>query len=56
MPVLEVWKADDCIVMKRSMASGLRRRRQSAVLQGQHPMLFGDARQSVTSVLTALRA
>ena len=37
MPVLEVWKAKTSIVMKRSMASGLRRRRQSALLQGQQP-------------------
>ena len=37
MPVLEVWKAKHSIVMKRSMASGLRGRRQSALLQGQQP-------------------
>ncbi|MEJ0001315.1 MAG: hypothetical protein WDO13_20445 [Verrucomicrobiota bacterium] len=29
MPVLEVWKAKTSIVMKRSMALGLRGRRQS---------------------------
>ncbi len=37
MPVLEVWKAKTIIVMKRSMAIGLRRRGQPAVLQGQQP-------------------
>ena len=37
MPVLEVWKAKTSIVMKRSHGLGLRRRRQSAVLQGEQP-------------------
>ncbi len=37
MPVLEVWKAKDVVVFKRSMAAGLRRRAEPAVLQGQHP-------------------
>ena len=35
MPVLTVWNADDVIVFKRSMASGLRRRAEPAVLPRQ---------------------
>jgi hypothetical protein len=37
MPVLEVWKAETSIVMKRSHGFRLRRRRQSALLQGEQP-------------------
>ena len=35
MPVLEVWKATQVIVFKRSMATGLRRRPEPAVLPRQ---------------------
>ena len=37
MPVLEVWKARNVVVFKRSMATGLRRSAEPAVLQGEQP-------------------
>ena len=45
MPVLEVWKAKTSIVMKRSMASGLRRRDNPLFYKENNRMLFGDARR-----------
>ena len=36
MPVIRVWEAEQVIVFKRSMATGLRRRAEPAVLPGEH--------------------
>ena len=44
-----------CVVMKRGDGLRLRRRRQPAVLQGQHRMLFGDAKKNVDAILAGLR-
>ena len=43
MPVLEVWKAATRRDAQARHGGGLRGRRQPALLQRQHAMLFGDA-------------
>jgi len=55
MPVLEVWKANACIVMKRSMASGYAGVDNPLFYKNNTWMLFGDAKKMVEEVLTALR-
>jgi NAD(P) transhydrogenase subunit beta len=54
MPVLEVWKAAKVIMLKRGMAAGYAGVDNPLVYNDNTMMLFGDARQSVTKVLTAL--
>ena len=54
MPVLEVWKAHTAIVMKRSMASGYAGVDNPLFFKDNTRMLFGDAKQSLDSVLNAL--
>ena len=54
MPVLEVWKAQTAIVMKRSMASGYAGVDNPLFFKDNTRMLFGDAKQSLDSVLKAL--
>ncbi|MBI2803269.1 MAG: Re/Si-specific NAD(P)(+) transhydrogenase subunit beta [Gammaproteobacteria bacterium] len=56
MPVLEVWKARISIVMKRSMASGYAGVDNPLFYKENNRMLFGDAKQMLEAVLTALRA
>jgi NAD(P) transhydrogenase subunit beta len=56
MPVLQVWKAAKVIVLKRSMAAGYAGVDNPLVYNDNTLMLFGDAKQSVTKLLTALRA
>ncbi|MEW6320433.1 MAG: Re/Si-specific NAD(P)(+) transhydrogenase subunit beta [Acidobacteriota bacterium] len=55
MPVLEVWKATACIVMKRSMASGYAGVENPLFYKDNTHMLFGDARKMVEEMLTELR-
>ena len=55
MPVLEVWKAKDVIVMKRSMASGYAGIGNPLFVKPNTQMLFGDAKKNVDSILTAYR-
>ncbi len=55
MPVLEVWKAHTAIVMKRSMASGYAGVDNPLFFKDNTRMLFGDAKQSLDSVLKALQ-
>ena len=55
MPVLEVWKAHAAIVMKRSMASGYAGVDNPLFFKDNTRMLFGDAKQSLDSVLKALQ-
>jgi len=56
MPVLEVWKAEKTIVMKRSMASGYAGVENPLFFKENTRMLFGDAKKNVDAILTELRS
>jgi len=56
MPVLEVWKAARVVMLKRGMAAGYAGVDNPLVYNDNTLMLFGDARQSVTKLLTALNS
>ncbi|WP_296665160.1 Re/Si-specific NAD(P)(+) transhydrogenase subunit beta [Demequina sp.] len=55
MPVLEVWKARQCIVFKRSMATGYAGVQNPLFFKENSAMLFGDAKTKVEEILTSLR-
>jgi H+-translocating NAD(P) transhydrogenase subunit beta len=55
MPVLEVWKAQTSIVMKRSMASGYAGVDNPLFYNENNRMLFGDAKKMLDEVLAALK-
>jgi NAD(P) transhydrogenase subunit beta len=55
MPILEVWKAKACIVLKRGMASGYAGVENPLFYKDNTQMLFGDARTMVDAVLAELR-
>ncbi len=55
MPVLEVWKAKTCIVLKRSMATGYAGVDNPLFFRDNTRMLFGDAKDSLEKVLAALK-
>jgi NAD(P) transhydrogenase subunit beta len=54
MPVLEVWKSRQAIVLKRSMATGYAGVDNPLFYKENARMLFGDARESLGSVIRAL--
>lgn len=54
MPVLEVWKAKTCVVLKRSMASGYAGVDNPLFFNDNTEMLFGDAKESMDAVLKHL--
>ncbi|MFI5496038.1 Re/Si-specific NAD(P)(+) transhydrogenase subunit beta [Actinoplanes sp. NPDC051859] len=56
MPVLTVWEADDVIVFKRSMASGYAGVQNPLFFRDNCSMLFGDAKERVDAILTAVTA
>ena len=56
MPVMEVWKARLCVVMKRSMASGYAGIDNPLFYKDNTRMLFGDAKKMLEEVLVALKA
>ena len=55
MPVLEVWKAKNSIVMKRSMASGYAGVDNPLFYKDNNRMLFGDAKKMLDEVFSALK-
>ncbi len=54
MPVLEVWKAQNVIVFKRSMNTGYAGVQNPLFFKENTQMLFGDAKASVEGILRAL--
>ncbi|CDL81898.1 Re/Si-specific NAD(P)(+) transhydrogenase subunit beta [Xenorhabdus szentirmaii] len=54
MPVLEVWKAQNVIVFKRSMNTGYAGVQNPLFFKENTQMLFGDAKDSVAAILRAL--
>ena len=54
MPVIEVWKAKQVIVLKRSMASGYAGVENPLFYRENTKMLFGDAKESMEQVVSGL--
>jgi NAD(P) transhydrogenase subunit beta len=54
MPVLEVWKAQNVIVFKRSMNTGYAGVQNPLFFKENTQMLFGDAKESVDAIAKAL--
>ncbi len=54
MPVLEVWKAGMVVALKRTMATGYSGVENPLYFRENTRMLFGDAKDSLTQVATAL--
>jgi NAD(P) transhydrogenase subunit beta len=54
MPVLECWKGDTSIVLKRSMATGYAGVQNPLFFKENTRMLFGDAKETLDQVLKAL--
>ena len=54
MPVLEVWKANTSIVMKRSMASGYAGVDNPLFYMDKTMMVFGDAKKVVEDIVKAI--
>ncbi len=56
MPVLEVWKARDVVVFKRSMNTGYAGVQNPLFYRDNTSMCFGDAKATVEAILTALKS
>ena len=54
MPVIEVWRAKDVIVFKRSMATGYAGVQNPLFFKDNTQMLFGDAKDRVNDIVAAL--
>jgi NAD(P) transhydrogenase subunit beta len=55
MPVLEVWKGQTTIVLKRGMAAGYAGVENPLFFKENTRMLFGDAKKSLDALLKALK-
>lgn len=55
MPVLEVWKARQVVILKRGMATGYSGVENPLFYKENARMLFGDAKETVDRILGALR-
>lgn len=55
MPVLEVWKAKQVVVMKRSMASGYAGIENPLFFRPNTKMLFGDAKAKLSELVSELK-
>ncbi len=55
MPVLQVWKANSVVVMKRSLGSGYAGVGNPLFFKENTQMLFGDAKQNVEAIVSHLR-
>ena len=56
MPILDADKAKACIVLKRSMAAGFAGIENELFYAPNTAMLFGDAKQSLTKLITEMKA
>jgi NAD(P) transhydrogenase subunit beta len=56
MPVLEVWKAREVIIFKRSMATGYAGVQNPLFFKENSMMLFGDAKARVDDIVRELGA
>ena len=56
MPVIEAWKAEKVIIMKRSMSAGYSGEDNPLFYKPNSEMLYGDAKDSVEKILGFLRA
>jgi H+-translocating NAD(P) transhydrogenase subunit beta len=54
MPVIEVWKAKNVVVFKRSMATGYAGVQNPLFFKDNSQMLFGDAKERVEDIIKAL--
>lgn len=55
MPVIEVWKAEKVIIMKRSMSAGYSGEDNPLFYKSNSEMLYGDAKDSVEKILGFLK-
>jgi NAD(P) transhydrogenase subunit beta len=55
MPVIKVWKAEQVIIMKRSMSAGYAGVENPLFYKPNAQMLYGDAKQSVDKILGFLK-
>lgn len=56
MPVLEAWEAKHCVILKRSRRAGYAGVDNPLFYKDNTQMLFGDAKDTMDSVVTALKA
>jgi NAD(P) transhydrogenase subunit beta len=56
MPVIEAWKAEKVIIMKRSMSAGYSGEDNPLFYKPNSEMLYGDAKDSVNKILGFLKA
>lgn len=55
MPVLEVWKAHQVVILKRGMATGYSGVENPLFFKDNARMLFGDAKESIDKLVSGLR-